>query len=52
MELRESFSIARRWLWLFVLATAIAALGAWVTTAFIPKIYMAQTTLMVGRPCA
>ena len=49
MELREYLSIARRWVWLFGLATAVAATGAWVATRFMPTTYMSQTTVMVGR---
>ena len=49
MELREYLATARRWAWLFGLATAVAATGAWVATRFMPTTYMSQTTLMVGR---
>lgn len=49
MELREYIAVGRRWLWLFVLATAVAAVGAWVATRFSPRTYRSQTTLMVGR---
>lgn len=49
MELREYLSVARRWAWLFGLATAVAATGAWVGTRFMPTTYLSQTTLMVGR---
>ncbi len=50
MELRDYLAIARKWAWLFALATAVAAVGAWVTTKALPRTYASQTTLMVGRP--
>jgi non-specific protein-tyrosine kinase len=50
MELRDYLAIARKWLWLFVLATVVAAIGAWITTRALPKTYRSDTTVMVGRP--
>jgi polysaccharide biosynthesis transport protein len=52
MEIREYAHIARKWLWLFVLATVVAAVSAWVATRFMPRQYRSQTTLLVGRPTA
>jgi polysaccharide biosynthesis transport protein len=52
MELREYTAIARKWLWLFVLATVVAAVSAWVATRFMPRQYRSQTTMMVGRGTA
>jgi non-specific protein-tyrosine kinase len=49
MELREYLAITRKWLWLFVLATVVAAVSAWVATQFMPRTYSSQATLMVGR---
>jgi non-specific protein-tyrosine kinase len=49
MELREYLAITRKWLWLFVLATVVAAVSAWVATQFMPRTYRSQSTLMVGR---
>lgn len=48
MELRDYLAIGRRWLWLFALASAVAAVGAWVGTRFMPNTYRSSTTLMVG----
>lgn len=48
MELRDLLNIARRWLWLFVLATAVAAAGAWIATRFMPTTYSSSSTLLVG----
>ncbi len=50
MELRDYFAIGRRWAWLLVLATAVAAVGAWVGTRFMARTYMSTSTIMVGRP--
>ena len=52
MELRDYLAIGVKWLWLFVLATAVAAVSAWVGTRFIPRTYATQTTIMVGRATA
>lgn len=49
MELREYLAIGRKWLWLFVLASSVAATSAWVATQFMPRTFRSQTTLMVGR---
>ena len=49
MELRDYLGIARKWLWLFGLATAVAAVGAWVGTRLMPRTYASSTTVMVGR---
>jgi non-specific protein-tyrosine kinase len=49
MELRDYLATGRTWLWLFALSTAVAAVGAWVGTRFMPNTYKSSTTLMVGR---
>ncbi|MFN2250567.1 MAG: polysaccharide biosynthesis tyrosine autokinase [Anaerolineae bacterium] len=49
MDLRDYIEIGRRWLWLFVLATAVAAAGAWVVSRGLPTQYSSRTTLMVGH---
>ena len=48
-DLREYFDLARKWLWLFALSTAVAAVGAWLATLGMPRQYAKQTTLLVGR---
>ncbi len=48
-DLGELVAMARKWLWLFVLATLVAAVGAWLATRAMPRQYASQTTLMVGR---
>lgn len=50
IELRDYLDIGRRWVWLFLLATAVAAVGAWVGTRFMARTYMSTSTIMVGRP--
>lgn len=52
MDLRTYLELFRKWLWLFVLATTVAAAGSLISTAFIPRTYSSETTLMVGRPTA
>ena len=49
MELRDVLELGRRWLWLFLLAASVGAVGAWVGTRFIQPTYSASSTLMVGR---
>ncbi|MCE7938596.1 MAG: polysaccharide biosynthesis tyrosine autokinase [Chloroflexi bacterium CFX6] len=49
MELREYLAVMRKWVWLFVLSTAVAAVGAWVGTWFMARTYMSESTIMVGR---
>jgi capsular exopolysaccharide synthesis family protein len=48
MELRQYFNTVRKWLWLIVLATAVAALASFIATRQQPPIYSAKTTLVVG----
>ena len=52
MELRSYLELFRKWLWLFVLATAVSAIGSLIATAFVPRTYVSETTLMVGQPTA
>lgn len=49
MELRDYAQMARKWLWLFALSTAIAAVGAWLATMSMPTQYQSQATVVVGR---
>ncbi len=48
-DIGELVAIARKWLWLFILAAAVAATGAWLATRAAPRQYASQSTLMVGR---
>jgi len=48
MELRHTFNTIRKWLWLIVLATAVAILASFIATRQQPPIYSAKTTLIVG----
>jgi non-specific protein-tyrosine kinase len=48
MELRQYFNTVRKWLWLIVLATAVAALASFIATRQQPPIYSSKTTLIVG----
>ena len=49
MELREYLNLGLKWAWLLLLATAVAAVGAWIATKQLPRQYLSQSTLMVGR---
>ncbi len=49
MELKQYGAILRRWLWLILLATGIAAGTSYLATRQMPKVYQASTTLMVGQ---
>ena len=49
MELRQYAAVIWKWLWLIVLATAIAAGSSYWATRNQPKIYQTSATLMVGQ---
>ena len=49
MELREYVAIIWRWLWLIVLATAIAAASSFWASKSMPLVFQSSTTLMVGQ---
>ena len=38
MELRDYLAIGQRWLWLFALASAVAAVGSWVGSRFMHNV--------------
>lgn len=49
MELRQYLGILRKWAWLIVLTTAIAAGSSYFYSRGIPRTYRAETTLLVGQ---
>ncbi len=49
MELRRQGAVLRANLWLIVVGTLIAALIALVGSGFLPRVYEAQATLLVGQ---
>ncbi len=49
MEFRQYFSVVWKWLWLIVLATAIAGIISFMVTSRQPKVYEASSELLVGR---
>ena len=49
MELRQYATVVWKWLWLIVLATAIAVISSYLATRQQPPIYEAKATLMVGQ---
>jgi non-specific protein-tyrosine kinase len=48
MELRPHLLAARRWLWLVVLGTLLAAGAGYLVTRSLPRIYQATATVVVG----
>ena len=49
MTLRQYFTVVWRWLWLIVLAGAVAGGSAYVSSRSMPRVYQSTTTLMVGQ---
>ncbi|MSP11769.1 MAG: polysaccharide biosynthesis tyrosine autokinase [Chloroflexi bacterium] len=49
MELKDIFSVIRKWWWLMLLATLIAAVFSYFASLSTPKLYQTSTTLMVGQ---
>lgn len=49
MELRQYFNTIRKWWWLIVLATLVAAMASFLATRSQPPQYASKTTLMIGR---
>ncbi|MGE5264855.1 MAG: polysaccharide biosynthesis tyrosine autokinase [Acidobacteriota bacterium] len=49
MELRQYFSLIGRWIWLVVLAAGIAGASSYYWNSQLPRVYMASTSLLVGR---
>lgn len=49
MELREYAQLVRKWLWLIVLCTAVAAVAAYVVSKNSTPIYQASTKLLVNQ---
>ena len=52
MELRELSRIIWKWLWLIVLATIVAAGGAYFASQYITPVYRATATLLINEPSA
>src|ERR1035437_6905225 len=49
MDLRRQLIILRAWLWLLVASVLLAASSAFLVSGAMPKIYEAQSTLIVGQ---
>jgi len=49
MELRQYAAVIRKWLWLMVLATIVAATFSWLAVKDQPPVYETYTTLMIGQ---
>jgi tyrosine-protein kinase len=49
LELRQYFGLLRKWAWLLVLTTVIAAGSSYLYSRTIPPTYQASTTILVGQ---
>ncbi len=49
MELRQYFGLLRKWAWLIILTSALAAASSYVYSLRIPPTYQADTTVLVGQ---
>jgi tyrosine-protein kinase len=49
LELRRYFDLARKWAWLIVIVTVLAAGFGYLTSRNIPPTYQASTTILVGQ---
>jgi succinoglycan biosynthesis transport protein ExoP len=49
MDLRRQLAILRAWLWLFIVSVLLAGSAAFLVSGAMPKIYGAQSTLIVGQ---
>ncbi len=49
MEILEYLRPLRRWWWLIMASVAIATVSALIATRELPPVYLARTTLLVGR---
>jgi succinoglycan biosynthesis transport protein ExoP len=49
MELRQYFSVLRKWLWLIVVAAVVAGGASYYATAQLPNQYQASAKIMVGQ---
>ncbi len=49
MELTQYWNIVRRWWWLMVACTLVAAGSSFIGTLGVPRTYQATTTLMIGQ---
>lgn len=49
MELRQYLSLIRKWLWLIVLVSVVAAAGSYYATSQQPRYYQAVAKVMVGQ---
>lgn len=49
MELRQYLRVLRKWLWLIVVVTLVAAGASYYTTSQLPRLYQATATVMIGQ---
>lgn len=49
MELKQYFSVVRKWWWLMLASIILASIASLLATRNTPRIYQSRTTLMVGQ---
>lgn len=52
MELRQYFALIRKWFWLIVVCTALAAVAAFVASRWQTPIYEASSTVLIAQASA
>jgi Mrp family chromosome partitioning ATPase/capsular polysaccharide biosynthesis protein len=52
MDVARYIRVARRWLWLIIVAAALAAVTAYLISSSLPRTYMSAITLVVGDDTA
>ncbi len=48
MELKQYFSIVKKWWWLIVASTLVATVAGYIAVSRVPRVYQATTTAVVG----
>lgn len=49
MELRQYLKIFKKWLWLILVVTLVAAGASYYTTSQLPRLYQSTATIMIGE---
>ena len=49
MDLKSTFNVIWKWMWLVILAAAVAGVSSYMATRSAPRIYQTKATIMVGQ---
>jgi succinoglycan biosynthesis transport protein ExoP len=49
MELNQYFAVLKRWWWLILASTLVAAISSYMAVSRVPRVYQATTTVIVGQ---